>query len=62
MWTEIALSNKSAILSLLSSYQAELASLEKMIDSDDVDGLMASFKEAKSSRDYFSELLAAKAK
>ena len=62
MWTEIALSNKSAILGLLASYQAELASLEKMIDAGDVDGLMANFKEAKASRDYFSELLAAKAK
>lgn len=62
MWTEIALSNKSAILALLQMYQAELASLEKKIESDDVDGLMADFKESKSSRDYFSELLAAKSK
>lgn len=57
MWTEIALSNKAAILELLALYKQELSQLTQFIETDDTAGLMQSFQEAKASRDYFSELL-----
>lgn len=57
MWTEIAVTNKTAILDMLSLYKQELDDLSTEIEADDETALISRFASAKASRDYFSTLL-----
>lgn len=60
MWHDIMLANKSAVIDVLHDFQTTLKNLEKMIESDDSESMLAMFEKAKSARDEFAERLAAR--
>lgn len=62
MWHDIFLTNQSALLSVLRRFQADLSKLEEAVEQGNGDYLKQVFGQAKQSRDYFSELLAARKK
>ena len=55
MWRDISLANKTALLSELSAYQAELAQLKQLLESDDGAGLQALFDRASTARNAWAK-------
>lgn len=55
MWRDISLANKTALLSELSAYQAELAQLKKLLENDDSAGLQALFERASTARNAWAK-------
>ena len=51
MWRDICLENRSAILSAIDQFQANLAGLKRQIDHSDRDGIYQAFAHAKQTRD-----------
>ncbi len=62
MWHDICLTNKDAILKVMGRFQSDLAILSEAIEHADGDLLRTIFTRAKSSRDYFTDLLEARSK
>ncbi|MCP5208835.1 MAG: bifunctional prephenate dehydrogenase/3-phosphoshikimate 1-carboxyvinyltransferase [Hahellaceae bacterium] len=57
MWRDIFLSNKRAVLNVLSHFSSDLEKLKKAIEDDDSTTLMGVFTRAKVARDHFTKLL-----
>jgi len=55
MWRDISLANKTALLSELSAYQAELSSLKTMLENEDGASLQALFERASLARNAWAE-------
>lgn len=55
MWRDISLANKSALLSELTAYQAELATVKKLLENEDGEGLQALFERASVARNGWAE-------
>jgi prephenate dehydrogenase len=55
MWRDISLANKTALLSELSAYQAELAQLKQLLENDDSAGLQALFERASTARNAWAK-------
>lgn len=54
MWRDICLANSTAILAMISRYEADVAALTKAIREHDGDRLLAIFSDAKAARDTFA--------
>ena len=54
MWRDISLANKNALLSELTAYQAELATIKKLLKNEDGDGLQALFEHASVTRNAWA--------
>lgn len=55
MWRDITLANKTALLTELEAYQAQLAALSTMLKNNDADGLQALFNLASTARNAWAE-------
>jgi len=55
MWRDISLANKTALLSELNAYQAELARLQQLLEREDGNGLQALFERASIARNNWGE-------
>jgi prephenate dehydrogenase len=55
MWRDISLANKSALLSEISAYQAELATIKQLLESEDSQGLEAIFEKASRARNQWAK-------
>jgi len=55
MWRDISLANKTALLSELNAYQAELARLHELLEREDGNGLQALFERASIARNNWGE-------
>lgn len=55
MWRDISLANKTALLSELNAYQAELARLKQLLENEDGAGLQALFERASSARNAWAK-------
>lgn len=55
MWRDISLANKSALLSELTAYQAELATVKTLLENEDGAGLQALFERASVARNGWAE-------
>lgn len=55
MWRDICLQNKTAILSMLDKYEAELLTLKKHIEKMDGERILSTFEQAKAIRDQAME-------
>lgn len=62
MWHDIMLANKSAVLSLIEDFRQHLSQLEKHIENDDSEAMLAMFTRAKTARDEFTQRLQSKVK
>jgi len=60
MWRDIAIANKGALLSAIDMFSAHLAQLRSAVERGSADELLATFNRAKSARDEFAALLAAR--
>jgi prephenate dehydrogenase len=58
MWRDIALANKSALLSAMDMFSDHLAHLRAAVQAGNADELMNTFSRAKRARDEFASLLA----
>jgi len=56
MWRDISLANKTALLSELNAYQAELARLHELLEREDGNGLQALFERASIARNNWAKL------
>ena len=54
MWRDIFLSNKTALLRLIDTFQEALAETAALIENDQAEQLMDQLARAKSARDYFA--------
>lgn len=54
MWRDISLANKNALLSELTAYQAELATVKKLLENEDGAGLQALFEHASVTRNAWA--------
>lgn len=55
MWRDITLANKTALLTELEAYQAQLVALSTMLKNNDADGLQALFNLASTTRNAWAE-------
>jgi prephenate dehydrogenase len=55
MWRDISLANKTALLSELNAYQAELAQLKQLLENEDGAGLQALFERASTARNAWAK-------
>lgn len=55
MWRDISLANKTALLSEISAYQAELAKIKQLIENEDSVGLEAVFEKASLARNQWAK-------
>ncbi|HQS38542.1 MAG: prephenate dehydrogenase [Methylotenera sp. 17-45-7] len=55
MWRDISLANKTALLSELIAYQAELAQLKQLLENEDGAGLQALFERASTARNAWAK-------
>lgn len=55
MWRDISLANKTALLSEISAYQAELAKLKQLLEHEDSAGLEAIFEKASKARNQWAK-------
>jgi prephenate dehydrogenase len=55
MWRDISLANKTALLSEISAYQAELALLKQLLENSDGAGLQALFDRASTARNAWAK-------
>lgn len=55
MWRDISLANKTALLAELTAYQAELAQLKKLLETEDSTGLQALFERASTARNDWAK-------
>lgn len=55
MWRDISIANKTALLSELSTYQAELAQLKQLLENADGSGLQALFERASTARNAWAK-------
>ncbi len=55
MWRDISLANKNALLSELTAYQAELATVKTLLENEDGAGLQALFERASVARNGWAE-------
>ncbi len=55
MWRDIALANRTALLTELQAYQRKLVELESLLEKSDGDGLCALFSGARNARDQWLE-------
>lgn len=60
MWRDVALANREALLEAVDDFAQHLTTLRAAIDAGDGDRLLHTFTAAKTARDGFSELLAAR--
>jgi 3-phosphoshikimate 1-carboxyvinyltransferase len=56
MWRDIFLSNKTALLRLIDTFQEALAETAALIENDQTEQLMDQLARAKSARDYFASI------
>ena len=56
MWRDIFLSNKTALLRLIDTFQKALAETAALIDNNQAQQLMDQLARAKSARDYFASI------
>ncbi len=57
MWHDIMLANKTAILNMMASYREHFDLLERLIEEEDSQALLALFQRAKEARDDFTQRL-----
>lgn len=55
MWRDISLANKTALLAELTAYQAELAQLKQLLETEDSAGLQALFERASTARNEWAK-------
>lgn len=55
MWRDISLANKTALLAELTAYQAELAQLKQLLETEDSTGLQALFERASIARNDWAK-------
>ncbi len=55
MWRDISLANKTALLSEISAYQAELAKIKQLLETEDSAGLEAIFEKASKARNQWAK-------
>jgi len=55
MRADIVINNKAAILDAITSFEQQLATLRRKLESDDYDGVLAMLNRAKDSRDSWVE-------
>lgn len=60
MWRDVALANRESLLEAIDDFAQHLITLRAAIDNGDGDALLQTFAAAKTARDGFSELLAAR--
>lgn len=60
MWRDVALANRAALLEAVDDFAQHLSALRAAIDAGDGDALLQTFTAAKTARDGFAELLAAR--
>jgi cyclohexadieny/prephenate dehydrogenase len=60
MWRDISIANKGALLQAIDLFSDQLGSLRAAVEAEDADGLYETFSRAKTARDRFSAILAAR--